>query len=202
MPRFFCSSGILYIGSLLRVLPCLLLFLLLPGCAQNVVSLDYPPPKEAVVPNAGASTLCVVQFADKRTQLAIGQRRDGGDFQPRTDVASWVSRAMADELAQVGLSVTYAENMAAAMASHPRYIVTGIINEIWLTENSLTRYTSAMHVTIALLRGEGSHITKNNYQSTFSQTVMPTSDVPQTMLSEGLVDLLRPAARNIELSTK
>ncbi len=202
MPRVSLFSGISRSSRLFRALPCLLLALFLSGCAQNVVSLNYPAPKDTVIAKAGATTVCVVEFADKRDKMDIGQRRDGGSFQARNNVAAWVSRAMADELALTGLVVTYADTMAAAKASGPKYIVTGVINEIWLTENSLTGYSCSLRVTVSLLRSDGSHITKNNYQSMLSKTVIPTSDVPQTMLSEGLVDLLRPAARNIELSLK
>ncbi len=185
-----------------RALLLLLLFILLPGCAQNVVHLVYPAPKESVAAKADAPSVCVVTFEDRRDKAELGLRRDGDKFQPRTNIADWMSRAMADELAQTGLTVTYADNLAQARASNPGYIVTGIIDEVWLTENSLTRYTSTMRVTLSVLHANGSYLTKTNYNSSFSQTVLPTSDAPQSTLSEGLVDLLRPAAQNIERSLK
>ncbi len=202
MPRLRSAAQYHFAGASLRILQFLALAVLLSGCAQNVVHLVYPAPKEAVTPKAGSPSVCVVLFEDRRGKAEIGERRDGGKFQPRTNVASWISRAMADELAQTGLTVTYADDLSQAKASNPAYILTGVIDEVWLTENSLTRLTCTMRVTLSLLRGNGSYITKNNYHSTFSQTVIPTSDAPQSILSEGLIDLLRPAARNIERSLK
>lgn len=198
MPRLpvLCRASVA--GALPRFLLLVLLASVLAGCAQSIVHLVYSAPKETITPRAGAPTVCVVAFEDRRGKDEIGQRRDGGLFLAHADVTGWVSRAMADELARTGLTVTYTSDIGQAKASNPDYIVTGVIDEIWLTESSLTRYASSMRVTISLLRGNGSYITKNNYSSTFSKTVIPMSDVPQSMLSEGLIDLLRPAARNIE----
>lgn len=173
----------------------------LTGCAQNVVRLNYPAyPAVAVKP--GAASICVVLFEDRRGKAEIGQRRDGQNFQPQTAVDDWMSRAMADELAQSGFVVTYAQTLEQARQTNPQFIVTGVIEEVWLSEPSFSSLTCSMRATISLLRGNGTHVFKNNFSASLTKTVIPAMDSTPKILAETLGDLLQPAARKIEQTAR
>ena len=184
------------------VLPLLLLAaLFLTGCAQNVVRLGYPS-APSVVAKSGSPSICVVLFEDRRGKAEIGERRDGQSFQPQTAVDDWMSRAMADELAQAGFVVTYARTFELAKQSAPDFIVTGVIEEVWLKEPSFTSLSCSMRVTVSLLRGNGTHLFKNNFSASLNRTVIPAMDSAPKILTETLNDLLQPAAQKIEQTAR
>ena len=121
------------------LLPALLAVLLLSACGpSNNVRLLPPPPLDAsVLPAPNAPRVSVVTFADKRTdQSALGVRRDNSAFVTSDDVAQWISRALADELARNGMQVTFALNVGQARSGNPDYLVTGQVDEAWLRETS------------------------------------------------------------------
>lgn len=170
---------------------------LFTGCARNVVRLSYPAPETGVAKN-GASSICVVLFEDRRNKAEIGQRRNGELFQPQTAVNDWVSRAVADELVRAGFVVTYAQTLEQARQSSPDFIVTGIIEEVWLSEPSFTSLACSMRATVSLLRGSGTHVFKNSFSAKLTRTVIPAMDSSPKILTETLGDLLEPAVRKIE----
>ncbi len=177
-------------------LACLLCAVCLSGCAGNIVTLSYPPAQPgAALPPAGNRAVCVVDFANNRTTSDIGRRQNGDALLARTPVERWLALGVAQELRNAGYRVDTAETMAEAVARQPEYIVTGEVEEVWLAESSLTRYTGTIRASISLLDGNGGYITRNAYNSTYSKTVLPVYGVPQTLLDDALAEMLQPAVR-------
>ena len=166
----------------------------LAGCAQNVVPLSYPLPQHSVSAPQRNVTVCVVDFENKRgKKAAIGVKQNGEALLPRTPVERWLATSMAEEIKQAGFPVIMTETLPEAIQAKPDYIISGEAEEVWLSESSFARYTGTVRTSISLLDGEGKHITKNSYSSVFSQTVIPISGVPKTLLDEALFEMLQPA---------
>ena len=169
--------------------------LLLLGCAKNTVPLVYSSPStENTIPLTGSPTVSVVTFMDKRGSPPIGQRDNGSDFMPSSSVTDWVTHSLATELSQLGLIVTLADSEAQAESSGAKYVVTGSVDEIWLTEKSSTDYEARMRATVTIKSGKKALLTRS-FSSALSRRVVPLSSVPQEMLSETLRDLIIPMAR-------
>lgn len=181
--------------STLSVLFALLCFLL-TGCAQNTVKLVYTPTTENSLPAAGSPSVSVVAFADKRSSPPVGQRGNGSDFMPSSSVSDWVTHSLATELSNLGLIVSLAETEAQALASGAKHVVTGAIDEIWLTEKSSTEYDARMRATVMVKEAKTTTLTRT-FSSALSRRVVPLSSVPQEMLSETLHDLVVPMARAV-----
>ena len=178
----------------LPVLLVLLSALLLPGCAQNTVRLVYAPSADTALPQAGAPSVTVVTFADKRGSPPIGRRSNGSDFMPSSSVSDWVTHSLATELAQLGLNVTMADSESQALASNAKFMVTGSIDELWLTEKSSTDYDARMRGTIKVKDVQKPLLTRS-FSSALARRVVPLSSVPQEMLSETLREMVLPMAR-------
>ncbi len=187
----------------LRYIPALiggvLLLFLVSGCAQNMLALAYPVPSETIAPDSSAPKICVVLFSDGRDTLELGKRRDGGPFFTSFSAVDWVSRALADELAALGYRVSYSRTIEAARAAGQDFIVTGILEELWLEERSLTSYNCKSKATVSLLDASGGVLFTNNYTATINRTAIPLMGGAESALTETAQDLLRPAARKISL---
>lgn len=180
----------------LRIVLVLLLLALTAGCAQNTVRLIYTP-KESGIPSASAPKISVVQFKDARPKQEIGQRSDGSPFIASSSVAEWVSHAFASELSRLGMVVTFAQTEEQAWASGATYVASGVIEEVWLTEQSSTSYHCAMRGT-AILKDSRSTLVNNAFSSSLARRVVPMSSVPQEMLSESAGDLVNRMAHAIQ----
>ena len=180
----------------LPVFLSLLGVLFLAGCAQNTVPLVYTPSAENTIPLSGAPAVAVVTFTDKRTSPPVGKRDNGSDFMPSSNVNDWVTHSLGTELSQLGLVVTLADSEAQAQHSGAGYVVTGSVDEVWLTEKSSTEYDARMRATITVKQARKSLFSRS-FSSTLSRRVVPVSSVPQEMLSETLRDLVTPMARAI-----
>lgn len=171
--------------------------LLLAGCAKNTVHLIYTPSTENTIPISGSPSVAVVTFADKRPTPPVGQRSNGSDFMPSSNVSDWVTHALATELSQQGLIVTLAGSEPQARASGAKFVVTGSIDEIWLTEKKAsTEYDARMRATVIVKDAKKSLLTRS-FSSTLSRRVVPLASVPEEMLSETLRDLVSPMARAV-----
>ncbi|WP_165066182.1 hypothetical protein [Desulfovibrio sp. ZJ200] len=177
----------------------LLATLLLTACgpSNNVRLLSPPPLDAAVLPAPNAPRVSVVAFADKRgDQTTLGVRRDKSAFVTGDDVAQWVSRALADELARNGLQVSYAATVAQARSGNPDYLVTGQLDEAWLREPSTTELSTGLRVNYVLANRQGRilHETLNSGQS---RTGLPSGSAAENLLLETLRDLVKPMTRKI-----
>lgn len=165
------------------------------ACApKNVVHLGYPE-AEAPAQAAGKARVYIVDFDDKRENGAVGERLNGEKILPRTSVARWLAASLAEELRRAGYAAVVTESMEQAVGQRPDFIVTGEIEEVRLTETSITRYTGAIRASVTLRAGNGEIVTKNSYSSVYSKAVLPIYGVPQTLLDEALAEMLQPASR-------
>lgn len=186
------------LAALLLVLAALALSACAPG---NSVRLLYSPPDAAVLPDPSAPRVTVVMFEDKRPVVQVGERKDGTSFVAASTVSDWVSRSLADELARQGLQVSFALTPEQARAGGPDYIVTGVVNEVWLKELKTTEFSTSMKLAVSV-----SDYTKVLYTEHLSggqsKQVIPASDVVEKLLAETLRDVLQPAARKIQSTVK
>lgn len=183
----------------LRYLPLCLAFLFLCACGPgNSVRLLPPPPIAASsLPAPTAPSVSVVNFKDERIDpIAIGQRRDGSAFTTTGDVSSWVSRALADELARKGLRVTFAMTASQARSSNPDYLVTGSVNEVWLKENSAMDMSAQMRIICALASRQGK-LWSETCNSSQNRASLPSGSSAENLLLDTLRDLIKPVADKI-----
>ena len=187
-----------------RSMPVVLLALLgavflLSACGpSNTVRLLPPPPLDAsVLPAPNAPSVSVVNFEDKRVDTSsVGVRRDGSAFTTSGDVAEWISRALADELARSGFQVTFAANVNQARSGNPDYLVTGQVDEVWLKENSSLEITSQMRVKCALANRKG-RLWSESCNASQSRSGLPSGSTADNLLLDTLRDLVKPMAQKI-----
>ena len=187
-----------------RSMPFILLALLgavflLSACGpSNTVRLLPPPPLDAsVLPAPNAPSVSVVSFEDKRVDTSsVGVRRDGSAFTTSGDVAEWISRALADELARSGFQVTFAANVNQARSGNPDYLVTGQVDEVWLKENSSLEITSQMRVKCALANRKG-RLWSESCNASQSRSGLPSGSTADNLLLDTLRDLVKPMAQKI-----
>lgn len=173
--------------------------LLLSACGpSNTVRLLPPPPLDAsVLPAPNAPSVSVVSFEDKRVDTSsIGVRRDGSAFTTSGDVAEWISRALADELARNGFQVTFASNVNQARSGNPDYLVTGQVDEVWLKENSSMEISSQMRVKCALANRKG-RLWSESCNASQSRSGLPSGSTADNLLLDTLRDLVKPMAQKI-----
>ncbi|MBD5648184.1 MAG: hypothetical protein HDQ89_11495 [Desulfovibrio sp.] len=187
-----------------RSMPVVLLALLgavflLSACGpSNTVRLLPPPPLDAsVLPAPNAPSVSVVSFEDKRVDTSsVGVRRDGSAFTTSGNVAEWISRALADELARSGFQVTFAANVNQARSGNPDYLVTGQVDEVWLKENSSLEITSQMRVKCALANRKG-RLWSESCNASQSRSGLPSGSTADNLLLDTLRDLVKPMAQKI-----
>lgn len=173
--------------------------LLLAACGPgNTVRLLPPPAIEAsALPQPNAPSISVVAFADKRSEPEIvGKRRDGSAFTTNNDVAQWISRALADELARKGMRVTYALDTAQARSGNPDYLVTGQVEQVWLTEASAVELTAQMRVLCSLANRKGK-IWSETTSSSQTQGGLMASGSADNLLQQTMRNLVQPIAAKI-----
>lgn len=169
----------------------------LTGClAQNNIRLLYNTSGASALPVATAPRVAVVVFEDQRGRLDIGVRKDGSPFQPSSSVAEWVSQSLADELARQGAQVSLATSMAQAQAGQPDYIVGGVVERVWLTEQSMTKYDAVIRIQTRLYSQKQGVMTKN-FASQQEKTGIPGAALAEQTLSSTLGDVLKNASLSI-----
>lgn len=181
--------------SLLSCFVMLFAALALTGClAKNDdVRLLYDTQVPQAVPAATAPRIVVVQFEDKRTTADLGVRKDGTAFQSSASVSGWVTQALADELAARGAQVSVALSMAQAQMNQPQYIVTGTVENVQLTEKSLTTCQAAIRLQTHLYSNMQSTVTRS-FSSQFEKTGIPGAKLGEATLSGALAEALGNAA--------
>ncbi len=176
----------------------LLCLALCAGCAKNTVRLLYPTDDPAVVAPVAARQICVVRLAQAwGGTRAVGERSDGSEFLPNSDVQDWMTHSLAVALSRQGLKANTAPSEAAARAAGCTNILTGEIQQINLQEKSMTSYDCSMRVVLHLQTPKG-QVWKNTFSSSLARTVVPFSSVPEEMLSETLNDLTGAMAKAVK----
>lgn len=174
----------------------------LTGClAQNNVRLLYNTGGAAALPVATAPRVAVVVFEDQRGRLDVGVRKDGSPFQPSSSVAEWVSQSLADELARQGAQVSLATSMAQAQAGQPDYIVGGVVERVWLTEQSMSKYDAVIRIQTRLYSQKQGVVTKN-FASQQEKTGIPGAALAEQTLAGTLNDVLKNASLSIMSSMR
>lgn len=174
----------------------------LTGClAQNNVRLLYNTGGAAALPVATAPRVAVVVFEDQRGRLDVGVRKDGSPFQPSSSVAEWVSQSLADELARQGAQVSLATSMAQAQAGQPDYIVGGVVERVWLTEQSMSKYDAVIRIQTRLYSQKQGVVTKN-FASQQEKTGIPGASLAEQTLAGTLNDVLKNASLSIMSSMR
>ncbi len=191
-----------------RVRLCLLLFsalilmAALAACGpSNNVRLMYNPSTTSVLPQPQSPRVTVVMFEDQRSCQMIGGRKDGSVFTTTSTVADWISRSLADELARLGVQVSYATNMAQAQANKPAYIVSGTVTEVWINESSATHVTATMRAKVKLASSKAVVYSENIAASQDKQFI-PSSSAIESLLADTLRDLVVPTAKKIQNNLK
>ncbi len=178
-------------------LSALLLCLLLSGCAKNTVRLAYPEEAPSV-PSAAAPRICVVRLAQAwGGDPSVGVREDGSQFMPDSDVQDWLTHSLAVALTRQGLNAGTSYSESAARAAGCTTILTGEIQQVRLTERSLTSYESSMRVVLNLDTPKG-RIWKNSFSSGVTRTVVPLSSAPDDVLTENMKDITDSMARAVK----
>lgn len=182
------------------ILPALaLISFALCACGPgNTIRLLPPPALQATsLPSPNAPSVSVVTFTDNLPDPGIiGKRRDGSAFTTNGDVAQWLSRALADELARKGLRVTFAMDTAQARSGNPDYLVTGAIEQIWLNETSAVQMTAQMRVQCSLANRKG-RLWSETTNSSQTYGGLLTNGSGDKLLLDTLRDLIQPLAQKI-----
>ena len=183
-------------GALLLVVLCLALLQVACG-PGNAVRLIYAPSGDTVFPQPNAPRVAVVMFEDARTQQQLGERRDGTVITPSSAVPDWVSRSLGDELARLGLQVSYATTLNQARGANPEFIVTGVVREVWLKEVGPTTMSATVRVSVTLTGRKGK-LYEENFSSSQERKGLLTPTLAENLLSDTVRDVLTPAALKIQ----
>ena len=183
----------------LRIVLCVSLLALLAACGpSNNVRLLPPPPLDAsVLPAPNAPRVTVVAFEDKRMdQTVIGTRRDNSAFVTTDNVAQWISKALADELARNGMQVSYSVSVNEARKGNPDFMVTGQIDEANIRESSTTDMATSLRANYVLANRQA-RIMRESLNASQSRTGLPSGSAADNLMLETLRDLVKPMAHKI-----
>lgn len=180
------------------ILACLFCAVLCACGPGNTVRLMPPPAlSAAALPAPNAPNVSVVSFTDRQQDPeVIGKRRDGSAFTTNGDVAQWLSRALADELARKGMRVTFALDTAQARSGNPDYLVTGQVEQVWLNESSSVEMAAQMRVQCTLANRKGRLWQETTNSSQTVGGLLSSSSADKLML-DTLNDLIGPIAQKI-----
>lgn len=167
------------------------------GPGNTVRLLPAPAIEATALPAPNAPSISIVTFSDKRHDPEIvGKRRDGSAFTTNEDVAQWISRALADELARKGMRVTFAQSAAEARSGNPDYLITGIIEQFWLNEVSSVELTAQMRIQCTLANRKGKlWMETTNSSQTYGGLL--SGNAANNLLLDTLKDLVHPIAQKV-----
>ena len=164
---------------------------LISGCAGDVVNLHYV----AVGPvlQSSGKEVTLLELEDRRPQTAaVGQRKDGGLFAGDVRVSDWVSRALADEFVRQGVQVYYA---GEGVSSPGAPVISGSVENLWLTETGNTSYDVDMKITLHLSDSSGKAIYTESFWCKQNAQFFPSESNISNLMSDTLRDLVAPAAQ-------
>jgi len=180
--------------------PALLLAVLfaLSACGPgSTVRLLYRPADAPQIPASTAPSISVVQLKDARSNSYIGVRRDNTPFIPNDAVPEWVTRSLADEFTRQGLRVTYAQNLEAARASQPQYILMGELHEVWIRESSRTDISASVKASISVT-GHRGRLINESVTSSLSRQGLPGSSAAEELLYNTVQELVQSVANKTQ----
>jgi len=175
------------------------LFALCACAPGSTVRLLNRPAEAPQIPSAAAPGIAVVQLKDARPDPYIGVRRDNTPFVPGGAPHEWVTRSLADALARQGLRVTYAENIEAARASQPQYILTGELQEMWIREVSRTEMAVSVKTFISI-SGQKGKLLNEGVTSSLSKQGVPSASAAEELLYNTLQEVVQIVANKAQQS--
>jgi len=124
----------------------------------------------------------VVAFEDKRMdQTVIGTRRDNSAFVTTDNVAQWISKALADELARNGMQVSYSISVNEARKGNPDFLVTGQIDEANIRETSATDMSTSLRANYVLANRQA-RIMRESLNASQSRTGLPSGSAADNLM--------------------
>lgn len=184
--------------TLTKFLPLFLFgLLLLFGCApQTRVNLIYKPSGAKVSPCQ--KSLAIVSFTDQRANQPVGETSKGIPIRANDSVANWVSRAFYDDLQRSGCRVEYHDTGSRFDTD---LTLTGAIKELKVVQMSHTEYDGRLRLDVVVHSNEN-QVFKKEYVSALAKKTMPSSDVPQEVLTELLQGLIKEALYDLGVQLK
>ena len=160
--------------------------IVLTGCAgKGAIDLRYKTTGINLEPCPGS--IAVVELVDKRPQTAIGKTKDDKAFYAKSSVTAWVSRALHDELAEGGCKVEYHQK---PYDFDTDFILTGDLEEIFVTQKSYSDYAASVKLRIVVTSG-GKRVFNQTFSSRLGKTAFPSSGVRTQVLAELLQGMMR-----------
>ena len=181
-------------------LPSLLLIALfaMSACgSSSTVRLLYRPADAPNIPASTAPSLSVVQLKDARTNSYIGVRHDNSPFIPNGAVSEWVTRSLAEAFTRQGLRVTHAQNLEAARASQPDYILTGELQELWIRESARTDISANVKAFVSVTGHKG-RVINESVMSSLSRQGLLGSAAAEELLYNTLQELVQSVAHKTQ----
>lgn len=167
------------------------------GPSNNVRLLPLPAFANAPLPTPNAPSVAVVLFEDTRMdQSNIGTRRDHSVFVTNDNVAQWVSKSLAEELANNGLLVSFALNTDQARKGNPDYLILGQLSEVTLQETSATEIASSMQASFSLANRQ-KRIMRETMRSAQTYSGLPSGNAANNLMLNTLRELVKPMAQKI-----
>ena len=182
--------------SHLIVFFCMAVLLTACGPSNSIHLLSVPPPDVSVLPKPNAPSVAVVEFVDAREQKSIGVRRDLSAFVTQDSPTNWISHALADQLTQHGLAVSYAQSFEHAKRANPDYIVSGKLKQVWLKELSATSLETKIEAEYHLA-SPAKRIVNENNKAAETRAGLPSHSAAEELLRNTMHDFVEAMANKI-----
>ena len=163
---------------------------------DSAVSLKYAPDGAAVIPSHSAPRVVVAYFEDQRGRSEIGVSREGTPLMASSGVAQWVSQSLADALARTGMQVSVAPDLQTAQVDRPDAVVTGVVERVWLEEQSLSSCQASIRIQTSLHREGRADVTRN-FSSQQERKGIPGKKLIEDTLASTLEDAVTNAAEAV-----
>jgi len=163
---------------------------------KSAVDLNYQP-ADINLPPCDRS-ISLVELVDERGEKAVGKTNEGKLFYGNISVTEWVSRALYKELEKSGCRVKYHEK---EYSFDTDYTLTGKIQDVFVTQVSLTEYNASMRLKLAVKTGE-EQIFNRQFSSTYSKKTVPSPGVNSKVLTVVLQGMMKEVVPEIRKNLK
>lgn len=158
----------------------------LSGCTvKSSVQLNYQP--AGINMTDCNRSIAVVELVDQRDDEAVGKTNEGKLFYGERPVAEWISKALYEELAKGGCRVQYHKKESGFDTD---YTLTGEIQEVFVTQASLTRYDATMKLMILLKSGD-QRVFEKRFSSVYSKRTVFSPGVNSKVLTQVLQGMMK-----------
>ncbi|MDD6180920.1 MAG: hypothetical protein PUB01_02445 [Desulfovibrionaceae bacterium] len=186
-----------YCLTLLAALCCALLAACGPS---NTVMLAAPA--EISPANTAQPGIALVRFEDQRGKNTLGVRADKSHFFAADPVDEWFSKTLADGLNRAGMHVIYVRSVAEAVHHNPAYILTGSLDELWITESSRTNMSARIRAHFTLAHGDQNVSREMVRTERESTNVLFSSSAASTLIDSTMSDFCDVMVEKIRRAVK